>query len=157
MDNLKKITNEISIAGQPSAQDIENAKAQGFRTIVNLRTTDEPGLLDDEERLVENQALTYSAIPVSPETLDDIAVARFSQALASVNGTPALVHCRGGGRAGIMTLLHIAVQHGWTVQQALEKGREMGDIAPADNSPYRAFFESYLRNHSVGERISRAS
>ena len=152
---LKQINSEISIAGQPSPQDIEDAHKSGFRTVINLRTPDEPGVLVDEERLVENLGLTYAAIPVAPETLDDIAVARFSQALDSIDGTPALVHCRSAGRAGILTLLHLAVKHGWTVAEALEKGREMGDIAPPETSPYRAFFESYIRTRSVGERISR--
>ena len=155
MDNLKQITKEISIAGQPSPADIEDAHQSGFRTIVNLRTADEPGYLADEERLVESLGLTYASIPVSPATLDDVAVARFSQALDSIDGTPALVHCRSAGRAGIMTLLHLAVKHGWTVQETLEEGQKMGDIAPPENSPYRAFFENYIRTRSVGERVSR--
>ena len=155
MDNLKQVTKEISIAGQPSPQDIEDAHKNGFRTIINLRTPDESGYLADEERQVEGLGLTYASIPVSPETLDDVAVARFSQALVSVDGTPALVHCRSAGRAGVMTLLHLAVQHGWTIQKALEEGQKMGDIAPSETSPYRAFFESYIRAHSVGERIAR--
>lgn len=155
MDNLKQITKEISIAGQPSPQDIEDAHQNGFRTVVNLRTPDEPGFLADEERQVESLGLTYASIPVSPDTLDDVAVARFSQALESIDGTPALIHCRSGGRAGIMTLLHLAVTHGWTLHKALEEGQKMGDIAPKDGSPYRAFFETYIREHSVGERIAR--
>ena len=155
MNNLQQITKEISIAGQPSPRDIEDAHRNGFRTIINLRTPEEPDYLADEERLVESLGLTYASIPVSPDTLDDVAVARFSQALESIDGTPALVHCRSGGRAGIMTLLHLAVEHGWTVQKALEESEKIGDIAPKEDSPYRSFFETYIRAHSVGERIKK--
>ena len=37
----------------------------------------------------------------------------------------------------------------------MEEGQKMGDIAPKDGSPYRAFFETYIRAHSVGERIKK--
>ena len=152
MDNFRKIDDQISISGQPTTSDLDALVEQGFRTIVNLRTEDEAGAMHDEEREVENRALNYAAIPVSPTLLDDLSVARFSQALESVDGTPALVHCKSAGRAGLMTLLHLAVKHGWSVEHALQQGREMGDLAPAENSPYRAFFENYLRRHSAGER-----
>ncbi len=152
MDNFRQINAQISISGQPTTEDLDSLVEKGFRTVVNLRTEDEPGILPDEEREVESRALNYAAIPVSPTLLDDPAVARFSQALESVDGTPALVHCKSAGRASMMTLLHLAVKHGWSIAQALQTGKEMGDLAPSETSPYRAFFEDYLRRHSAGER-----
>lgn len=149
--NEKTITDGITVAGQPSPEDIENYHAQGFRNIVNLRMESEDGYPADEERLVESSGLNYASIPVSPQTLDDLAVFRFSQALASVDGQPAVVHCQGGGRAGIMTLLHLAIEGGWSLQDTLDKGQTMG-IAPASDSPYRAFFEDYIKRHSPAER-----
>ncbi|HEX8834094.1 MAG TPA: sulfur transferase domain-containing protein, partial [Abditibacteriaceae bacterium] len=128
------------------------AHDKGIRTIINLRTADENGVLTDEERLVENSGLSYAAIPISPETIDDAAVAQFSQILASVDALPAIVHCQGGGRAGVLTLLHLAIENGWSFEETLAKGAEMGNIAPAENSPYRAFFERYINQHSAGER-----
>jgi hypothetical protein len=50
-----------------------------------------------------------------------------------------------------MVLLHQAIDHGWSLAKALEEGDRLG-IAPGENSPYRAFFESYIRRHSAGER-----
>ncbi len=150
--NARNITNDIAISGQPSRDELGRVAEQGYRTVVNLRTADEPGVLSDEERLVEGAGLTYAAIPVSPGMLDDAAVERFSQALASVDGTPALVHCKGGGRAGMMTLLHLAIQNGWSLEQTLDEGKKLGDIAPPESSPYRAFFESFIKRHSPAHR-----
>lgn len=150
--NERIIAEGISIGAQPSADDLKQAAKNGFRTIINLRTDDEAGVLTDEERLVEGEGMTYAPIPVAPDTLDDITVERFSQALASVDALPALVHCKGGGRAGVMTLLHLAIYHGWSLEQTLREGEERGNIAPAPDSPYRAFFESFIRRHSAGER-----
>jgi uncharacterized protein (TIGR01244 family) len=150
MENLQKINNEISIAGQPSADDLHEMTGQGYRTVVNLRMPDEAGV-DDEERIVESQGLNYAAIPVSSDTLDDAAVERFIATIASEGRAPVLVHCKSGGRAGMMTLLHLAVQHGWSLQQTLDEGQKLG-IAPSETSPYRSFFEGFIKRHSPAER-----
>lgn len=147
----RTITNEISIGGQPSESDIQALQGEGFATIVNLRTAEDEGYVADEEHQVESKGLNYAAIPVSPTLLDDLAVQRFTGAVSGQGTTPTYVHCGSGGRAGLLTLLHLAVEHGWTLEQALEKGKEL-DIAPSENSPYRAFFDDYIRRHSAGER-----
>lgn len=152
MLNERQITPEITITGQPTPEDITAAQAAGFRTIINLRPDDEPGADPDEERLVENAGLNYAAIPVTSETLDDAAVERFSQAISSEGSTPALVHCKSGGRAGIMTLMHLAIKYGWSLEETLQYGKQYNDIAPSESSPYRPFFESFIRRHSAGER-----
>ena len=152
MKNERKIVTGLTIAGQPTAQELENLSASGYRTVVNLRDDNEPGSLPDEERLVESAGLSYASIPVSSGTLDDPTVQRFIQAVDSDDAQPALVHCAGGGRAGIMVLLHLAMQHGWSVAHTIEEGAKLG-IAPGHASPYRAFVEDYIRRHSPAERV----
>ena len=148
MLNEQKITDKISIGGalrDGDAQDLEN---RGFKTIINLMMPDESS--DGEEELVKGVGLTYAPIPVSPTTLDDITVARFLQAVESSDG-PVAVHCKSGGRAGLMTLVALTIEHGWSLNQALEEGEKMGIKVGAD-SPYRSFFENYIKRHSAGER-----
>jgi len=149
--NERKITDDITISGQPSAEELQNLRASGYRTVINLRTMDEEGLVPDEERMAENAGLNYAAIPVSPDTLDDIAVQNFQGALIGDDRSPALVHCKGGGRAGVLTLLHLTISNGWSLAQALEEGEKLG-IAPSDTSPYRAFFDDFIKRHSPAER-----
>lgn len=154
--NQRHLTQHLAIGGQPAPADIETLKATGIRTVVNVRTLEDDGYLVDEERLVENAGLNYAEVAVSPQLLDDIAVQRFSQALESDGAQPAYVHCGSGGRAGLMVLLHLAVQNGWTLREALEEGEKMR-VAPSETSPYRAFFESYIQRHSAGERSGESS
>jgi uncharacterized protein (TIGR01244 family) len=149
MLNEQQIDDRITIGGRPDAAELESLKSRGFRTIVNLLTVDEPGY-GDEELQVEDLGLDYAAVPVSPDLLDDIAVARFSQAIDSSDG-PVAVHCKGGGRAGIMTLLHLGVTKGWSLQKTLQKADELG-VKIGPDSPYREFFEGYIKRHSAGER-----
>jgi uncharacterized protein (TIGR01244 family) len=145
----KAIDDKILAAGQPSPEQIEKLHNSGVSTIVNLRTPDEAGFLDTEEALVEGTGMTYAHVPISPGTLDDVAFFRFSQAVARSEGR-VVVHCQGGGRAGLMSLLHIAVENGWSIDQAVEEGQRLG--VWKENSPYIPFFEEYMRRHSAGER-----
>ncbi len=149
MQNEQKINDQITIGGRPDAAAIEDLKARGFKTIVNLLTEDEPGFAT-EELDVENAGLSYASIPTSPALLDDIAIDRFRQAIASSDG-PVAVHCKSGGRAAMMTLLYLAVSGGWTLAETDAKGETMG-LKLAPDSPYRPLVESYIHRHSAGER-----
>lgn len=149
MLNEQQINEKITIGGRPDAAEIESLHARGFTTIINLLTDDELGG-EHEEQLVEGAGMTYAAIPTSPAVLDDIAVSRFAQAIDSSEG-PVAVHCKSGGRAGMMTLLHLAVAHGWNLGQTAEEGEKLG-IKIGNDSPYREFFTDYIRRHSAGER-----
>lgn len=151
MKNLRQIAPNLFIAGQPTEEELRDIPSTGFRTLINLRPADEEGTVPDEERLVESAGLNYAAIPITPQTIDDSAVHRFIQAVDSEDAPPIIAHCAGGGRAGIMMLLHLAIDHGWSLEQTLQEGAKLG-IAPAPNSPYRAFFESYILRHSPAER-----
>ena len=149
MLNEQKINDNISIGGKVTGEDIDDLKARGFRTVINLMTPDEMGHAH-EEREVEDRGLTYASVPVAPELLDDLAVTRFSQASDSSDG-PVAIHCKGGGRAGVMTLLHLGVMNGWSLERTLQEGETLGaKIGP--DSPYREFFEDFIRRHSAGER-----
>jgi protein tyrosine phosphatase (PTP) superfamily phosphohydrolase (DUF442 family) len=77
-------------------------------------------------------------------------MARFSQAVDRSDG-PVAVHCKGGGRAGVLTLLHLAVMNGWNRQEAFEVAQKM-QVKIGPDSPYREFFEGYIQRHSAGER-----
>lgn len=151
MKNLRKIMHNLFIAGQPTEEELADIPSTGFRTVINLRTADEEGVVANEERLVETAGLNYAAIPVTPETIDDVAVQRFIQAIDSDDAPPVVVHCGSGGRAGIMVLLHLAIIYGWSVERTLSEGERLG-IAPGPTSPYRAFVEDYIRRHSPAER-----
>lgn len=149
MLNEQQITKKITIGGRPDAAEVQSLKARGFDTVIDLLTPDE--MTDfNEERAVEEAGLTYAGVPTSPALLDDIAMARFIQAVDSSDG-PVAVHCKGGGRAGVLTLLHLAVTNGLSVEEALQTAQETG-VKIGPDSVYREFFESYIRRHSAGER-----
>lgn len=143
--------NKISIGEALGAEDAQALHDEGVRTVIDLRTSDE--INPTEKTWVEGVGLDYESLPTSPTLLDDAAVARFIQEVDSSDGK-VYVHCKMGGRAGIMALLHDAVGGGWTIEKTMQVAEEK-QIKLGDDSPYRSFVEDYLVRHSAGERLKR--
>lgn len=151
MKNASQITENILISGQPKDNELRELHEKGFKTVINLRGDEESGVISEEERIIQETGINYASIPVSPQSINETKIGRFLQTLATKDALPAVIHCGGGGRAGIMVLLHLAITHKWSVQQALAQGEALG-IAPSAGSPYRKYFEQYVKQHSAGER-----
>ena len=144
-----KWNDKMGIGAALEANDAQGLHDAGVRTVIDLRTEDEKQT--PEKEWVESVGLDYEALPTAPDLLDDAAIARFVQEVDSSVG-PVYVHCKSGGRAGIMALLYDAITHGWTVEHTLEVASEKG-VKLGDDSPYRPIVEDYLRRHSAGERL----
>ena len=150
MLNEQTISNHITIGGRPEPSDFPALKEQGYSTVISLLTPEEDGF-DDEKALAEAATLDFESVPVAPNLLDDITVARFIQEVASAPGK-VYVHCQGGGRAGVMALLDQAIESGWTIETAIHEA-EIRGVKLGPDSPYRQPVEDYLRRHSAGERL----
>jgi Uncharacterized protein conserved in bacteria len=126
----KKVTDSIFIGGQPSETDLNAIKAKGFRSIINLRAPSEGSILkpEQEESKAREIGLEYVNIPVTEETTNDETVENISRKIKELKQekAPVFIHCGSGKRAGAMTLLHLAVENGWTVEQAFEKAQSLG-------------------------------
>ena len=144
-----KWNDKISIGAALEAGDEQKLHDAGVRTVIDLRTEDEKQT--PEKAWVENVGLDYEALPTAPNLLDDAAIARFVQEVDSSVG-PVYVHCKSGGRAGVMALLHDAITGGWTIEHTLQVADEKGVKLGAD-SPYTPIVEDYLQRHSAGERL----
>jgi len=148
MVNEQKINDKITIGGLLAPGDADELKARGFSAVINLVTPDEPGY--NEKHQVEDAGMDYASIPVAPPIVDDSTIERFIQQVESSEG-PVAIHCKGGGRAGLMTLLYLSITHGWTLERAYEEGKKL-DVKIGNDSPYREFFENAIKRHSAGER-----
>jgi uncharacterized protein (TIGR01244 family) len=128
MDMVRKITNELSIAGQPTLDELQQLAEDGYRTVVNLRSPNEAGFLNDEQQQVEDLGLCYAHIPIQIKSLslDDLLLAiRQSTELPK----PMLVHCDSGIRSSIVVLMQIAVEQGLKAEDAFQKVVNLGLIS----------------------------
>ena len=66
MENVKKISDELTVSGQLTPEQLQQAAQSGFKSVLNLRSTDEQGFLTSEQQLVESAGLQYKNIPVKP-------------------------------------------------------------------------------------------
>jgi uncharacterized protein (TIGR01244 family) len=144
MINEQKISDKVTAGGVPDNTDIDNFKNRGVATVINLLTEGEHGFTEGPN--VEAAGLNYVSIPISVDLICDEAIERFSEAVEQSEGE-VVVHCKSGGRAGIMALLHEAKKNGWDFETACEEGKKFNaKIGP--ESLYRPFFEEYISRKS---------
>lgn len=125
MDTIKKLTNELAIAGQLTSTDLKQVAAEGYQSVVNLRSPSEPGLLKNEQQCTELLGLRYINFPIPVKSLSLEAVLPISQQLARLP-KPILLHCDTGIRASIIAMMYVAVVKGMSVEATFQKVVQLG-------------------------------
>jgi uncharacterized protein (TIGR01244 family) len=149
--NVKRaITAAITVGDQPTEEDLEQLKREGYVGVVNLRNEGEPeqplspSQEADKVRGLGMDYLHYGvgAAPLSAEGVTSVCdfVDRHAQGSQKV-----LVHCRKGGRAVALLLLQQARTNQWSAEEVIAKGRAMG--LEVDGGLKR-LVEIYLHEHS---------
>jgi uncharacterized protein (TIGR01244 family) len=125
MENAKKVSNELSAAGQVTPEQLQQAAQEGFKSVLNLRSPDEAGYLNDEEQRSQAAGLQYASIPLnaseSNQELVEVAIHEIENL-----PKPILVHCGAGARASAIALIAAAIHEGLTYEQIIEKAKLLG-------------------------------
>ena len=103
----KHLCPELAVDKQISVEDVELAKAQGFRSIINNRPdNEEPGQPSsaDIAEAARRAGLAYVHIPVVPGQIEEAQIEAFDVALESLP-QPILGFCRTGTRASMLWAL----------------------------------------------------
>jgi uncharacterized protein (TIGR01244 family) len=116
---------DVYLAGQPSADDLAEAKKLGIKTVINLRPDAE--LKDfDERKAVEAAGLAYVHIPIAgPKDLTDETFDRAREQLRTAE-RPLLLHCASANRVGAVWLPHRVLDAGLSVDAALAEAKTVG-------------------------------
>lgn len=141
----RKVNDDITVAGQITQDDLQDAAQAGFKSVLNLRAPLEDGFLTDEPQLAANSGLRYANIPVTKDALNDDLT---TQVLSEIDALPKplLIHCAAGMRAGAMALMNVATRSGMSAQQAMEKAQAMGFDCNSEPE-LKAYFEHYVDSH----------
>jgi uncharacterized protein (TIGR01244 family) len=125
METIRKINDELTIAGQVTLEQLQQVAQEGFKSVLNLRSPDEEGFLSNEQQQAEALGLYYLNIPVKVEAINDEIAA---QVLSQTNELPkpALVHCDSAVRAAAIVLMHLATRQGATLRQAFKQAEQLG-------------------------------
>lgn len=138
---FQSVTESLAIGNVVSSNELSETAQKGYRTIIDLCTVTEGKQLNAEE--VRKLGFDYINVPVSLQNLNPEILQAFIQAVDSAP-KPIYTRCASGLRAGVMTLLTLANQEGWTQQQYLERRQALG-LEHKPNCPLAAFAQEYFQ------------
>ena len=133
--NYNRATSQIATSGIIGDNGAEVLAAQGFKTIIDLRTPAEG--TNEEKQAAEAADLHYINIPVTGEGINQKQLATFTKVIENT-AKPVLVHCASGNRAGAMWFAY-RISKGVAPEIASEEGKAAG-MNPEMEQKVRAAF-----------------
>ncbi len=134
------IDDKPTVGGQPSGEAYAKAAANGFRSVITLRSPKDGVDTLRERFLVENNRMRYFNIP-SPNPLPSIKqIDEFLQTARDPANHPMLINCAFAERVAPYMLIFRMQDEGWTEEKALEEIVRLG--LPRDDM--RKFARGYL-------------
>jgi uncharacterized protein (TIGR01244 family) len=125
MEFFQRIDDDCAIAGQLTPEQIQQLPKYGFKSVLNLRSPHEPGVLGNEQQSIEALGLTYFNVPVLLDKLNATLAEEILQTLQALP-KPVLIYCASSRRASAIALLELARRRDLTPEEALELGLTMG-------------------------------
>jgi uncharacterized protein (TIGR01244 family) len=125
VEDPKKISDELSATGQVTPEQLQKAAEAGFKSVLNLRSPQEAGVLPDEQQQAEAAGLNYANVPLDPSAANSDQISLTLQELDSLP-KPVLLHCGAGLRAGAIALIATAIKEGLTPEQVTVQAEQIG-------------------------------
>lgn len=125
MSNTKKVSDDLSAAGQLTSEELKQAAQEGFKSVLNLRSPDEAGFLSDEQQQAQAAGLQYANVPLKPSEPNQEQTELAIQEIENLP-KPILIHCAAGARAGGIALIANAISEGLTYEEISQKAQELG-------------------------------
>jgi uncharacterized protein (TIGR01244 family) len=146
--NFLRINDQFCTGGQPTMEGLAQLKAQGVRTIINLRTPGEYAMAEEEAKARELD-LRYFNIPVVYRDPKDEQVDEFLKLTDDPANRPAFIHCTAAIRVGAFWMIRRVLRDGFTLEKAEEEARTVGLV----NAPHLVeFARTYIEAHKKGGR-----
>lgn len=137
------LDDNFTTGAQPTQDAYSKLAANGFRSVLNLRTAQEGA--EAEKELVEKSGLRYINIPVLTSALNDQMVEDFIKAVNEKSNHPMLIHCGSANRVGAFWMIYRVVEQGWAEDKAYEEAVQIGLTSPA----LKKFAEDYIAGHKT--------
>jgi uncharacterized protein (TIGR01244 family) len=116
--NYLKVNDHLSTSGQPTEDQLRDAAAEGFTTIINLAPVNPPYTPPDEAGLARELGLNYVYIPVAWNHPTDADFAAFERAMDETTGGKTLIHCAANFRVTAFYSLYAQKHLGWSAAEA---------------------------------------
>ena len=141
--NFLQVNADFCTGGQPRTEHYAKLKADGIRSVLNLRTPGEHRAAEEQEAL-EKLGLKYFNIPVVYTAPTDAQVDDFLAVTDDPANRPMFIHCTAAIRVGAFWAIRRVMRDGMTVSAALEEARKVG----LTNAPHLDdFVRAYAARH----------
>ena len=134
------IDESVATAGQPSDAAFAKLAANGFRSVLSLRTAEEGFDVAKERQMVEDAGLRYLSVPVISSAPKPEQAAEFMKVVREKANHPMLIHCGSANRVGAFWMIYRVLDQGWTEEKALEEATRIGLASPV----LKKFAQDYI-------------
>jgi len=109
--NYKRISDKLSLAGQPKECELIELSESGFEVVINIAPTDSRYSLKDEEGLVEYLGMEYFHLPVDFAEPTESDFEKFCMLVESQVNKQVFIHCAANYRVTVFYALY-AMKYG---------------------------------------------
>jgi protein tyrosine/serine phosphatase len=143
--NKHRVSEHLWRSAQPAPHQLARLKAEGVRTVVNLRGGREHGSWQLQKDACDRLGLTLVDFVVRSRGAPDRDTILKAKAFFDALEYPAVLHCKSGAdRAGFVAALYLVVHEGRPVAEALRQlSLRFGHFRFAKTGILDAFFERY--------------
>lgn len=145
--NRHRVTDKVWRSAQPQPRHLRREKADGIRTIVNLRgRRDTCGSYILEQRTCADLGLKLVDFPIRSRSALDPPTLHAAGRLFGEIEYPALFHCKSGAdRAGLMTTLYLFLAEEVPLPEAMDQlSLRFGHVKSSKTGVIDHFFERFL-------------
>ena len=123
--NFTLVNEQFCTGGQPRIEALEKLKAEGVKSIINLRQPSEHRAADEEAKAKE-LGIKYYNIPVVYRDPKDEQATEFLKLTDDPANRPVFIHCTAAIRVGAFWMIRRVLRDGWTVEAAEEEAKKIG-------------------------------
>jgi len=125
INNFTQINGQFCTGGQPRLEHLAKLKADGIKSIINLRQPSEHRA-PEEEAMAKQVGLKYFNIPVVFRDPKDEQATEFLKITDDPENRPVFIHCTAAIRVGAFWMIRRVLRDGWTVEAAEEEAKKVG-------------------------------
>jgi protein tyrosine phosphatase (PTP) superfamily phosphohydrolase (DUF442 family) len=126
--NYAQLTQRIATSGQPSIEQFQRIKDEGYDVVINLMTPGSEYGVADEANIVANHGMSYFNIPVvyQDPTLDDLKL--FIKTMRAVEDKKVWVHCALNAR--VSAFMYHYLRHEEGRDEAASRSPRLDELQP---------------------------
>jgi len=141
--NFLRVNKDFCTGGQPKLEHLEKLKADGVKSIINLRQPSEHRAAEEEAKAKE-LGLRYFNIPVAFGNPNEEQVAEFLKITDDPENRPIFIHCTAAIRVGAFWMIRRVLRDGWKVDDAEEEAKKIG---LRESPHWNEFARKYIETH----------